>query len=252
MSFSLSYDVDGKLKIKKSIEKFINYFYLDVFKDILNIEIDDNLLKTIYNEYIEDKKIDDFIELKKNIKEKIEKDLEFYMISDPALTSKEELILSYPGLFAILSYRLANLLYKMDIKIIPRMITEYAHSLTGIDIHPASTLGCPVFIDHGTGIVIGETSKVGDFVKIYHGVTLGASNIKNALDLKGVKRHPTIGNNVTIYANTSILGGKTVVGDNSVVGSNLCIAQTIENDSLIYQKDNVLIKKKINKMLDIS
>lgn len=146
---------------------------------------------------------------------------------DPAAYSNEEIIFCYPGVFAISVYRIAHELWLLGVPMIPRIISEYAHNLTGIDIHPGATIGEYFFIDHGTGIVIGETTVIGDNVKIYQGVTLGGLSTRKGQQLKGVKRHPTIGNNVTIYSNTSILGGETVIGNDVVIGGNAFIIRSI-------------------------
>ncbi len=146
---------------------------------------------------------------------------------DPAAYSNDEIIFCYPGVFAISVYRIAHELWLLGVPMIPRIISEYAHNLTGIDIHPGATIGKYFFIDHGTGIVIGETTVIGDNVKIYQGVTLGGLSTRKGQQLKGVKRHPTIGNNVTIYSNTSILGGETIIGNDVVIGGNAFIIQSI-------------------------
>lgn len=148
---------------------------------------------------------------------------------DPAATNYEEIILSYPGIKAITIQRFAHVLYDHKVPFIPRMMTEYAHTLTGIDIHPGARIGKGVFIDHGTGVVIGETAVLGDQVRIYQGVTLGAANFpKDACGMliKGAKRHPTIGNNVTIYSGASVLGDVTI-GDNSVIGGNVWLTESM-------------------------
>ena len=139
---------------------------------------------------------------------------------DPAAKSKEEIIFSYPGLFAIYVYRLAHVLYKEEIPFIPRVMSEYAHGRTGIDINPGATIGEYFFIDHGTGVVVGETTEIGNNVKLYQGVTLGALSTRKGQQLANVKRHPTIRDNVTIYSNSTVLGGETVVGENTIIGGN--------------------------------
>ena len=146
---------------------------------------------------------------------------------DPAAKSKEEIIFSYPGLFAIYVYRLAHVLYKEEIPFIPRVMSEYAHGRTGIDINPGATIGEYFFIDHGTGVVIGETTTIGNNVKLYQGVTLGALSTRKGQQLSGVKRHPTIEDNVTIYSNSSVLGGETVIGENTIIGGNTFITESI-------------------------
>lgn len=146
---------------------------------------------------------------------------------DPAAKSKEDIIFSYPGLFAIYVYRIAHELYVQNVPFIPRIMTEYAHGKTGIDINSGATIGRYFFIDHGTGIVIGETTEIGDYVKLYQGVTLGALSTRKGQQLSGVKRHPTIGDHVTIYANSTILGGETVIGCDSIIGGNSFITESV-------------------------
>ena len=162
----------------------------------------------------------DFLEKIPNIREYIETDVKAAFDGDPAAYNTDEIICTYPGLYAIMTNRIAHELYLLDVPMIPRIMTEYAHSITGIDIHPGTTIGKYFFIDHGTGVVIGETTVIGDNVKIYQGVTLGALSTRGGQSLKKVKRHPTISDNVTIYSGASILGGDTVVGKDVVVGGN--------------------------------
>lgn len=159
---------------------------------------------------------------------------------DPAAESIDEVILAYPGFMAILIYRLAHELYQLKVPIIPRIMSEHAHQITGIDIHPGATIGSPFFIDHGTGIVIGETTVIGNNVKIYQGVTLGALSVKK--ELSQVKRHPTIEDDVIIYAQSVILGSNTVIGKNSVIGGNSWIVQSIPPNSVVNNKNEVRIK----------
>ena len=174
-----------------------------------------------------------FIESIPKIQEKLLKDVEAGFDGDPAAKSKEEIIFSYPGLFAIFVYRYANALYKANVPVIPRIMTEYAHSQTGIDINPGAEIGEYFFIDHGTGIVIGETTVIGNHVKIYQGVTLGALSTREGQKLAGKKRHPTIEDNVVIYANTTVLGGKTVVGKNSVIAGNTFITNSVSPNTKV-------------------
>lgn len=147
-------------------------------------------------------------------------DLQAFLAGDPAAAGEEEIIVSYPGFFAIMVYRLAHTLYDMQVPVLPRMMTEYAHGVTGIDIHPGAVIGSAFFIDHGTGVVIGQTTVVGSGVKLYQGVTLGALSTRGGQSLRGKKRHPTIEDNVTVYAGASILGGDTVIGAGAVIGAN--------------------------------
>ena len=171
------------------------------------------------------------------VREFIETDLLATLDGDPAAGNMDEIILAYPGLMAITVYRLAHELFLLKVPILPRLMTEYAHSETGIDIHPGATIGKYFFIDHGTGIVVGETSVIGNNVKIYQGVTIGALSTRGGQKLSGKKRHPTICDNVTIYANASILGGNTVIGENTVIGGNSFITSSVEPDSKVSMKN---------------
>ncbi len=157
----------------------------------------------------------------------LETDLQAAFDGDPAAKNFDEVILAYPGLYAITVNRLAHELFLLNVPLIPRIMTEHAHSLTGIDIHPGATIGKYFFIDHGTGIVVGETTVIGDNVKIYQGVTLGALSLRGGQSLRGVRRHPTIEDDVTIYSGASILGGETVIGKGSVIGGNCFITKPI-------------------------
>lgn len=181
-----------------------------------------------------------FIEKLPKVKILIYTDLQASFNGDPAAFNKPEIIYSYPGLFAIMVNRLAHELYLLDIPLIPRIMTEYAHTITGIDIHPGASLGKNFFIDHGTGIVIGETAIIGDNVKIYQGVTIGALSTRGGQNLKGKKRHPTIEDNVIIYANASILGGNTVIGRNSIIGGNTFITESIPSNTKVSIKNQEL------------
>jgi len=174
------------------------------------------------------------------IRAMLELDLEAFFEGDPAAFNKDEIVYSYPGLQAIMYYRIAHELYLMNIPIIPRIFTEYGHNVTGVDIHPGATIGKYFFIDHATGVVIGETTIIGDHVKIYQGVTLGGLSTRGGRRLNGVRRHPTIGNNVTIYSGASILGGDTIIGDNCVVGGNVFLTHSIPPDTKISVKSQEL------------
>ena len=171
------------------------------------------------------------------IREYIETDLLATYDGDPAAGCFEEIILAYPGLTAITIYRIAHELYLQNVPVLPRLMTEYAHSKTGIDIHPGATIDKYFFIDHGTGIVIGETAVIGKNVKIYQGVTVGALSTRGGQKLSGKKRHPTICDNVTIYANASILGGDTVIGENAVIGGNAFITRSIDPNTRVSMKN---------------
>ncbi|MBR0154584.1 MAG: serine acetyltransferase [Treponema sp.] len=159
------------------------------------------------------------------LRRKIQLDVQAAVAGDPAAKSNEEVILSYPGLEAIVVYRIAHFLHKNGVAIIPRIMSEHVHGKTGIDIHPGATIGESFFIDHGTGIVIGETTVIGNNVKIYQGVTLGALSVKK--ELKSTKRHPTVEDNVTIYAGATILGGETVIGHDSTIGGNTWVTKSV-------------------------
>ena len=175
------------------------------------------------------------------IREYIEGDIQAAYDGDPAAYNKDEIICTYPGLYAIFTNRIAHELFLLGVPLIPRIMTEHAHSLTGIDIHPGTTIGKHFFIDHGTGIVIGETTEIGDNVKIYQGVTLGALSTRGGQNLRGKKRHPTICDNVTIYSGASILGGETVVGKDVVVGGNAFITTSIPEGAKVSVKSQELM-----------
>jgi serine O-acetyltransferase len=183
----------------------------------------------------------EFIEALPGIQEMMFKDVEAGFSGDPAANSKGEIIVSYPGLFAILVYRLAHVLYKQKVPILPRMMTEYAHGKTGIDINSGAEIGEYFFIDHGTGVVVGETTVIGNNVKLYQGVTLGALSTRKGQALSGVKRHPTIEDGVTIYSGSSILGGDTVIGRGSIVGGNAFITKSIPPYTKVIVKTPELI-----------
>ncbi|MEO5995551.1 MAG: serine O-acetyltransferase EpsC [Chitinophagaceae bacterium] len=170
----------------------------------------------------------------------LQKDAQTILAFDPAAHCIEEVMAAYPGFYAISAYRFAHELYKLKIPILPRLISEHAHSVTGIDIHPGARIGSGFFIDHGTGVVIGETSVLGDNVKIYQGVTLGALNVSKSE--ANVKRHPTIEDNVLIYSGTTILGGKTVIGRDSIIGGNVWLTESVPPFSLVYHKSEVHVR----------
>ena len=170
-------------------------------------------------------------------------DLEAAFVGAPAAKSKSEIICSYPGFLAIFVYRAAHILYEAGVPLIPRIMTEYAHSRTGIDINAGATIGRRFFIDHGTGVVIGETTVIGDNVKIYQGVTLGALSTRLGRKLGGKKRHPTIENDVTIYSGATILGGDTVIGEGSVIGGNVFITESVPKNMRVSMKAPELVYK---------
>lgn len=164
------------------------------------------------------------------------------MAFDPAAESVEEIVTTYPGFYAIAIYRLAHELHHLNVPLLPRMLTEFAHGRTGIDIHPAASIGRSFFIDHGTGIVIGATAVIGDNVKLYQGVTLGGLQVEKSL--AGTKRHPTIEDNVIVYANATILGGATVIGQDSIIGGNVFLTESVPPMSVVYHKGQVSVRRK--------
>ena len=176
---------------------------------------------------------EDFFRTIPSVQRMLVKDVEAEFQGDPAAHSREEIIFSYPGLYAIYVYRVAHELYLRGVPFIPRIMTEYAHRNTGIDINSGATIGEYFFIDHGTGIVIGETTEIGNNVKIYQGVTLGALSTRSGQALSGKKRHPTIEDNVTIYANATILGGDTVIGEGATIGGNAFITWSVEKKAKV-------------------
>ena len=188
------------------------------------------------------------------VKEYLETDIEAAYEGDPAAFSKPEIIISYPGIYAGMVYRLAHELYTLQVPLIPRIMTEHAHSVTGIDVHPGASIGKYFFMDHGTGIVIGETTEIGSHVKIYQGVTLGALSTSGGQKLKNLKRHPTICDNVTIYSGASILGGETVIGEKVVIGGNAFVIKSIpektkvsvKSPELQYKKGNESVRNDLN------
>jgi serine O-acetyltransferase len=174
--------------------------------------------------------------------EKLNMDAHCILDHDPAARNIDEVYLAYPGFFAIAVYRFSHEFYKIDMPLVPRIMSEYAHRLTGIDINPGAQIGSPFFIDHGTGVVIGETTIIKNNVKVYQGVTLGALQVSK--EMENQKRHPTVEENVIIYANATILGGETVIGKNSTIGGNVWITASIPENSLVYHSPETKLKQK--------
>lgn len=245
-----NYQLDFSLKSKT--ETFTNdLFYILFDTNISLTENIDALAKTFkeitsiscthkeFNCNIVWKKF--LIQLPKILKQ-LNQDAECLYQHDPASNSKEEVILAYPGFFAIAVYRLSNVFYKQNMPLIPRIMSEYAHRLTGIDIHPGASIGSPFFIDHGTGVVIGESTIIKNNVKLYQGVTLGALQVSK--EMKNKKRHPTVENNVTIYAGSTILGGETIIGENCTIGGNIWLTKSVPANSIVYQKTETKLKQK--------
>ena len=193
-----------------------------------------------------------FVKRLPEIQKMLLKDVQAGFDGDPAAKSKEEIIFSYPGFYAIYVYRIAHELYLEKVPFIPRIMSEFAHGKTGIDINPGATIGEYFFIDHGTGVVIGETTKIGNNVKIYQGVTLGALSTRMGQQLADVKRHPTIEDNVTIYSNSSVLGGETVSGENTIIGGNTFITESIPANTKVSAKSPELVIKKPKAQVEAS
>ena len=192
---------------------------------------------------------DDFFHTLPELYDTLQADIQATLDFDPAATSREEVITTYPGFHAIAIHRMAHRLHQLGTPLLPRLLTEYAHSKTGIDIHPAAQIGRSFFIDHGTGVVVGATAIIGDNVKIYQGVTLGALQVDKSL--ANTKRHPTIENDVIIYANATILGGETVIGHHSVIGGNVWITESIPAWSRVYHEAKVTMRNKMDgKVID--
>ena len=191
--------------------------------------------------------VNNFLSTLPTIAKKLSSDIVATFNNDPAAECKEQIILSYPGITAITFYRLAHELFVLKVPLISRIVTEYAHSITGIDIHPGATIGDSFCIDHGTGIVIGETTIIGNNVKVYQGVTLGALSIKDRESTINQKRHPTIEHNVTLYANCTVLGGKTVIGENSIIGGSTFIVKSIPPNTIVSMELPKLNLKSQNK-----
>ena len=199
-------------------------------------ELEDLLLETVVDEERCDEVLCRFFDARPTVREMLETDVRAAYEGDPAARSEEEIMLAYPAFEAISIYRLAHVLYTLGVPLLPRMMTEHAHKNTGIDIHPGATIGRGFFIDHGTGVVIGETCVIGDYVKLYQGVTLGAKSFpKNSEGqiIKGIQRHPRIGNRVVIYAGATILGGDTVIGDGAVIGGNVWLTHSVPEGAIV-------------------
>lgn len=235
----------------KAVEKLIGSIYDFLFpigddlKTDKPLPKDDSLrfqLENSMNDLVKNrvKITDKFLKKLPATRKKLIKDAEFILASDPAATNIIEVVSIYPGFYAIFCFRIANCLAKMNVPLMPRIITEHAHSKTGIDIHPLASIGCPFSIDHGTGIVIGETTKIGHKVKMYQGVTLGALSVSKNKASK--KRHPTIEDNVIIYAGSTILGGDTVVGRNTVIGGNVWLTESVAPFSVVYHKSEIIVR----------
>ena len=192
--------------------------------------------------------VDEFLAALPEVRRLVDTDVQAAYDGDPAATSRMEVVMAYPGLYAVTIHRLAHVLYKLKVPIVPRVMSELAHSKTGIDIHPGATIGERFFIDHGTGVVIGETTVIGRNVRLYQGVTLGGLSFdkdSTGALVKGLKRHPNIEDNVVIYANATILGGDTTIGHDSEIGGNVWIKESVPPYSRVYNKPPAPVIKKI-------
>ncbi len=236
--------------LKEKVEAFTNRLFYTLFD--IDTPVEDNLaiLEKEFDALVElacwetespCKKVwENYVVKLPGVLESLNLDAEAIVNCDPASLSIEEVYMAYPGFYAIAIYRLAHELYITGFPLVPRLMTEYAHRQTGVDINPGAQIGKSFFIDHATGVVIGETAIIKDHVKIYQGVTLGALYV--AKNLQRTKRHPTIENNVTIYANATILGGKTVIGENSVIGGNAWITESVPSNSTVFHSAEIRIK----------
>ncbi|MDG3581946.1 MULTISPECIES: serine O-acetyltransferase EpsC [Galbibacter] len=243
-----------KFRLKETAEKFTDTLFYTLFD--AETPVDENMekLAATFEDLVDlacwnvkkpcSKVWENYLAKLPQILELLNLDAKAFVEDDPAALSKEEVYLCYPGFYAIAIYRLAHELYETGFPLVPRLMTEYAHRLTGVDINPGAKIGKSFFIDHATGIVIGETAVIKNHVRIYQGVTLGALYV--AKNLKNVKRHPTIENNVTIYANATILGGDTVIGENSVIGGNVWLTKSIPANSVVSHTPDIKIKTVTN------
>jgi serine O-acetyltransferase len=230
--FLFPFKIDKKYSLPL-IDLNLSQLQLD-FKDLLNP------LESVLDKSINDV-CNNFFMTIPGIYESLIKDAQLFVDFDPAAHSRESVILYYPGFYAISVYRLSHQLHKLKIPYLPRMISEYAHSKTGIDIHPAAVIGNHFFIDHGTGIVIGETTIIGNNVKIYQGVTLGAASVNK--NMKDKKRHPTLEDNVIVYSGSTILGGDTIIGHDTVIGGNVWLTKSVPPYSVVYHESKVVIRE---------
>ena len=239
--------------IKEKTESFTNKLFYTLFDQDTAVEENINILEEEFQELADlvcwkpnapCKEIwQSYLEILPEILEKLSKDALLIAENDPAANSVEEVYLSYPGFFAIAIYRLSHEFYKFGLPLVPRLMSECAHKITGTDINPGAQIGVPFFIDHATGVVIGETTVIKNNLKIYQGVTLGALSVDRAL--RNSKRHPTIEDNVTVYANATILGGHTVIGANSVIGGNVLLTKSVPENSMVSHNPQINIKNTV-------
>ncbi|MFH4968676.1 serine O-acetyltransferase EpsC [Gaetbulibacter sp. M240] len=236
--------------LKDTVKTFTKKLFYSLF-DAQQAELHKDFLETTFLKILNKLDIENgeviwkaFQQQLPEIRQKLDKDAIAFECNDPASHCLQEIYLAYPGFHAISIYRLSHELHTLGVYILPRMMSEYIHGITGIDIHPGASIGESFYIDHGTGIVIGETSIIGNQVKIYQGVTLGGIQISK--ELASVKRHPTIEDNVTIYANATILGGDIIIGKNSIIGANVWITQSVPENSVVTYQTEIKIRPRKN------
>lgn len=238
--------------VKDKTEQFTKTLFRTLFDKTVDVETNMNQLEEDFKTLADlvcdhghhpcREKWTEYMEKLPKILEELNQDAQFIFENDPAANSVEEVYLSYPGFYAIAVYRLSHEINNFGLPLIPRLMSESAHTLTGTDINPAAQIGVPFFIDHATGVVIGETTLIKNRVKLYQGVTLGALSVSKSMTDK--KRHPTIESDVTIYANATILGGNTIIGKNSTIGGNVWLTSSVEQNSMVTHKPQITIKSK--------
>jgi serine O-acetyltransferase len=243
-----------RYRLKRNVEQFTDLLFLTLFDIETPVETNIETLEIQFDELINlacwdvekpcAKIWENYLERLPMVLEKLNMDAEAIACCDPASLSIEEVYMAYPGFYAIAIYRLAHELYNKGFPLVPRLMTEYAHRQTGVDINPGAQIGESFFIDHATGVVIGETAIIKNNVKIYQGVTLGALYV--AKNLQMTKRHPTIEDNVTIYANATILGGDTIIGENSIIGGNAWVTASVPANSKVFHNPQIKIKTEPN------
>ncbi|MGQ1911454.1 serine O-acetyltransferase EpsC [Marinifilum sp. RC60d5] len=223
---------------KSSCEQESLLYQLEATLKLLLLPVKDELNAPL------EKVTHDFIKQLPSVYRALLKDAEAIQRFDPAAKSIGEVIIAYPGFYAIMVYRLSHVLNQLKVPVIPRLMSEYSHTKTGIDIHPGATIGESFFIDHGTGVVIGQTAIIKNNVKIYQGVTLGALQVKKSL--ANIKRHPTVEDNVIIYSGATILGGNTIIGRNSIIGGNVWLTSSIDSNSIVYHTHEIKVRTNLD------
>ena len=239
-------------KVKTCVENFTELIFSVLFDDAIDLDEGIENLATLFKEAAKiscthpedicDSTWKTFAKALPKVLKDLSNDAQYFMESDPAARRVEEIYFAYPGFYAIAIHRLSHEIYKLKLYLFARLMSEFAHSKTGTDIHPGATIYAPVFIDHATGIVIGETCIIEPRVKIYQGVTLGALSVTK--DKQDTKRHPTVKSNVCIYANATVLGGETIIGENSIIGGNVWVVKSIPENSVVYNKIESNIKQR--------